>query len=103
MQEPQPTDEPDAPTPAHAVPAASGRSILIYTLLRLGLLAITLFVLSLFGLRSIELLLVGFLVSGLISFFVLDRKRNEVSATLAGTFSRMNQRIASDTTKEDLD
>ena len=109
MQESNPTHDsgdPGDPEPAGPAPAAKpggAQAIVIYTLLRLGLLAVTLFVLSLFGLRSVELLLLGFLVSGLISFFVLDRKRDEVSATLAGTFSRINGRIASDTRKEDLD
>lgn len=68
-------------------------ALLKYTLLRLALLAATAGVLYLVGLRDWILLFVAFLVSGVISIFVLNRARDEVSTSLAQRQRAINERL----------
>ncbi len=70
-------------------------ALLKYTLLRLALLAVTAGVFYLVGLRDWVLLFAAFLVSGVISIFVLNRARNEVSTSIASRQQRINQRMNS--------
>lgn len=70
-------------------------ALLKYTLLRLALLAVTAGVFYLIGLRDWVLLFAAFLVSGVISIFVLNRARNEVSTSIASRQQRINQRMNS--------
>jgi membrane protein implicated in regulation of membrane protease activity len=70
-------------------------ALLKYTLLRLALLAVTAGVLYLIGLRDWVLLFAAFLVSGIISIFVLNRARNEVSTSIASRQQRINERMNS--------
>ncbi len=70
-------------------------ALLKYTLLRLALLAVTAGVFYLIGLRDWVLLFAAFLVSGVISIFVLNRARNEVSTSIASRQQRINQRMSS--------
>ena len=70
-------------------------ALLKYTLLRLALLAVTAGVFYLVGLRDWVLLFAAFLVSGIISIFVLNRARNEVSTSIASRQQRINQRMES--------
>ena len=70
-------------------------ALLKYTLLRLALLAVTAGVFYLVGLRDWVLLVAAFLVSGIISIFVLNRARNEVSTSIASRQQRINQRMES--------
>jgi membrane protein implicated in regulation of membrane protease activity len=70
-------------------------ALLKYTLLRLALLAVTAGVFYLVGLRDWVLLFAAFLVSGIISIFVLNRARNEVSTSIASRQERINQRMES--------
>jgi membrane protein implicated in regulation of membrane protease activity len=76
-------------------------ALLKYTLLRLALLAVTAGVFYLVGLRDWILLFAAFLVSGIISIFVLNRARNEVSASIASRQQRINQRMESDEDEPD--
>lgn len=74
-----------------------------YTLARLGLLAVTLGIGYLFGLRGPVLIIVGFLVSGLISLVLLDSQRSQLGGRISGYFSRINQKLDANTRKEDID
>lgn len=56
-----------------------GHPILWYSLARLVLLIVVGGILFLFGARGVLLLLLALLISGLVSFLVLDRLRNVVS------------------------
>lgn len=55
------------------------------------------------GMRGILLLIVAFLGSGIISYFVLDRIRNNAGRQLGGFFHRINDRIDTATRAEDDD
>ncbi|GAA0968361.1 hypothetical protein GCM10009555_013600 [Acrocarpospora macrocephala] len=59
------------------------RAVLVYTLSRLGLFAVALGVLYLLGLRTYALLAVAFLVSGLASYVLLSKQRDEVSTLIS--------------------
>jgi len=70
-------------------------ALLKYTLLRLALLAVTAGVFYLAGLRDWILLFAAFLVSGIISIFVLNRARNEVSTSITSRQQRISQQMES--------
>ena len=72
-----------------------------YTLARLGLLAVTLGIGYLLGLRGPVLIIVGFLVSGLISLVLLDSQRSQLGGRISGYFSGINQKLDANTRKED--
>lgn len=74
-----------------------------YTLARLGLLAVTLGIGYLFGLRGPVLFIVGFLVSGLISLVLLNSQRSQLGGRISGYFSGINQKLDANTRKEDID
>ena len=74
-----------------------------YTLARLGLLAVTLGICYLFGLRGPMLIIVGFLVSGLISLVLLNSQRSQLGGRISGYFSGINQKLDANTRKEDFD
>lgn len=74
-----------------------------YTLARLGLLAVTLGIGYLFGLRGPVLIIVGFLVSGLISLVLLNSQRSQLGGRISGYFSGINQKLDANTRKEDFD
>lgn len=100
----------DEPATADQTPAASGgHPVLVYTALRLLLLVITAGVLYLFGLRNILLLLVfAFLISGVISIFALNRRREVAAVEVVTAVQKVNQRIdesakAEDVPDDDLD
>ncbi|GIH22422.1 hypothetical protein Aph01nite_07320 [Acrocarpospora phusangensis] len=59
------------------------RAVIVYTLSRLGLFAVALGVLYLLGLRTYALLAVAFLVSGLASYVLLSKQRDEVSTRIS--------------------
>jgi hypothetical protein len=74
-----------------------------YTLARLGLLAITLGIGYLFGLRGPLLIILGFLGSGVISLVLLNSQRSQLGGRISGYFSGINQRLDANTRKEDFD
>ncbi len=74
-----------------------------YTLARLGLLAVTLGIGYLLGLRGPVLIIVGFLVSGLISLVLLNSQRSQLGGRISGYFSGINQKLDANTRKEDFD
>ena len=74
-----------------------------YTLARLGLLAVTLGVGYLFGLRGPLLIILSFLGSGLFSLVLLNNQRSQLGGRISGYFSRLNQKLEENTRKEDID
>jgi hypothetical protein len=74
-----------------------------YTFARLGLLAITLGIGYLFGLRGPMLIILGFLGSGLLSLILLNSQRSQLSGRISGYFTRINQKLDANTRKEDID
>ncbi len=92
----------DSPSPQSVAPRTP-YAILLYTLARIGLLFLVGFVLYLLGMRSILLIVVAFLISGLLSFFLLDRLRDAVSARFADRLARSKQASAARAAAEDED
>jgi membrane protein implicated in regulation of membrane protease activity len=78
-------------------------ALLKYSLLRIGLLAVTAGVLYLLGLRDWLLLFVAFLVSGIISIFVLNRARDDVSVRLAQRQQAINDRLQESSAEDEPD
>lgn len=78
-------------------------SFLSYTLARLGLLALALGLGYLAGMRGPMLFIMGFLGSGVISFFMLNKQRTSMGNKVAGFFRSINERIDANTRKEDID
>jgi hypothetical protein len=74
-----------------------------YTLARLGLLAVTLGIGYLFGLRGPLLIILGFLGSGLLSLVLLNSQRSQLGGRISGYFTRINQKLDANTRKEDFD
>jgi Flp pilus assembly pilin Flp len=74
-----------------------------YTLARLGLLAVTLGIGYLFGLRGPLLIILGFLGSGLLSLVVLNSQRSQLGGRISGYFTGINQKLDANTRKEDFD
>ena len=54
-------------------------------------------------LRGLWALVLAVLVSGAISFFLLNRQRDAMSGVVAGFFGRINDRIDASTRAEDCD
>ncbi|WP_055479052.1 DUF4229 domain-containing protein [Sphaerimonospora mesophila] len=65
--------------------------VVVYTLSRLGLFAVALGVLYLVGMRSLLLLAVALLVSGLASYVLLSKQRDAVSQRIAGNRRRARE------------
>ena len=74
-----------------------------YTLARLGLLAITLGIGYLFGLRGPLLIILGFLGSGILSLVMLNSQRSQLGGRISGYFAKINDKLDANTRKEDLD
>jgi hypothetical protein len=95
------------PTPApQDGPSGSGAQphpVLIYTTWRIAIFIVTLVVLYFVGLRDVWLLVLAFLISGVISIFVLDRRRQQAVGGFSSLFRRMNDRIDASTRAEDDD
>jgi hypothetical protein len=107
------TDEPVTDEPAtdesagEVVPAATGfagrHPVLVYTLLRLGILVAVAGVLYLLGARGLILLVFAFLVSGLISMVALKRPREGAAYGITTTVRKVNDRIDAAARAEDDD
>ena len=74
-----------------------------YTLARLGLLAVTLGIGYLFGLRGPLLIILGFLGSGLLSLVLLNSQRSQLGGRISGYFTGINQKLDANTRKEEFD
>ena len=80
------------------------RGIAIYTGLRLALLAgVWLLIQIVTPMRGLLAIAVALVVSGVISFILLDRPRDRASAGLSGVFRRIDERIERSKVAEDID
>ena len=80
------------------------RGIAIYTGLRLALLAgVWLVIQIVTPMRGLLAIAVALVISGVISFIVLDRPRDSASAGLFGVFRRIDERIERSKVAEDID
>jgi hypothetical protein len=74
-----------------------------YTLSRIVLFVVALWVLYLLGARGLLLVALAALASGLISFVVLSRQRDAMSAAVSDRVRRMKERMDASTAAEDVD
>ena len=79
------------------------RATMSYTVLRLGLFVIVFLLLYLVGARSILLLAGEILISGLISYFVLNAQRSAMSGALSKRLTNFRERLDAGTRSEDQD
>ncbi|MFZ9702364.1 MAG: DUF4229 domain-containing protein [Candidatus Nanopelagicales bacterium] len=77
------------------------KSIFSYTFLRLLILLSFTAVGYLVGLRDLTLIVVAFLASGIVSLFVLNNSRDQLSSSISHFFQRINKRIDAAGEKED--
>lgn len=75
--------------------------VLVYSLLRLLLFAVVAGVLYLLGARDVLLLALAVLLSGLLSFPLLSRYRDAMSARVAGRSERIQSRLREAAESED--
>jgi biopolymer transport protein ExbB/TolQ len=75
--------------------------VLVYTSLRLGIFVVTLGLLYWLGMRQLLLLIVAVLVSGLLSYVLLGRQRDAMSASVARRGANLRQRLQESTESED--
>jgi hypothetical protein len=92
-----------APEEESATDLANQHPVLLYTTWRIAIFVVTLIVLYFVGLRDVWLLVLAFLVSGVISIFVLDRRRQQAVGGFTSLFSKMNDRIDASARAEDDD
>ncbi|MBV9096610.1 MAG: DUF4229 domain-containing protein [Frankiaceae bacterium] len=81
-------------------PAAT-RAFLIYNAWRLGLFVGCAVLLALAGLRGFILLVAALLVSGVLSYFLLDRQRRALAESLGEAVDRSRRKMAERTERED--
>ncbi|MFC6237123.1 DUF4229 domain-containing protein [Longivirga aurantiaca] len=95
-------DDATSPAPDTAAAPRGAHPVLVYTGLRLLLLAVTAGVLWLIGLREPLILLVfAFLISGVISVFALNRRREVAAVEVVTAVQKVNQRIEESASSED--
>ncbi|WP_106397194.1 DUF4229 domain-containing protein [Actinocorallia populi] len=73
------------------------RSVIVYTLARLLLVAATAAILYLIGLSGLLNLALAFLISGVVSYVVLSRQRDQVSVALTSKMRPRREGTAGDT------
>jgi Mn2+/Fe2+ NRAMP family transporter len=74
-----------------------------YTLSRITLFVVALWVFYLLGARGLLLIALAALASGLISFVVLSRQRDAMSAAVSDRVRRMKERLDASAAAEDVD
>lgn len=77
------------------------KSVIFYTFLRLVILLSFLAVGYLVGLRGLTLIVIGFLLSGIISLFVLNKSRDQFSKSIYNFSKKINKKIDAAAEKED--
>jgi hypothetical protein len=108
---PDPVDLPTAPVDAPAVDApevgtgevARQHPVFVYTLLRIAMLVAVGGVLYLVGVRGVWLILFAFLVSGVVSAFVLRTPREGAVLGFTSAYRGINARLDASTRAEDHD
>lgn len=77
------------------------RSVILYTVARLAIFAVTAGVLALFGARGFLLLLLALLISGVVSYVLLSAQRDRMSAVVVRGVRSGRDRFEKSVTKED--
>jgi hypothetical protein len=95
-------DPVDAPE-VGAGPLARQHPVVVYTLLRIGMLVAVGAVLYLVGLRGVWLLLFAFLISGVVSAFALSRPREGAALGISTAVKGVNARLDASARAEDED
>jgi hypothetical protein len=99
----------DEPTMSESADPQVGQSladqhpVLLYTTWRLAIFIVVLVVLYLVGLREVWLIVFAFLISGVASIFVLNRRRQQAVGGISSLFGKMNARIDASSRAEDGD
>jgi hypothetical protein len=104
---PDPVDLPgdeavDAPIVGEGA-VARQHPVFVYTMLRIAMLAAVGAVLLLFGARGVWLILFAFLISGVLSAFVLRTPREGAVLGFTSAYQGINARIDASTRAEDSD
>ena len=100
------SDEPTVPAaedPTSETPVRDQHPVLLYTTWRLAIFIVVLIVLYLVGLRDVWLIVFAFLISGIASIFVLNRRREQAVGGISSLFGKMNDRIDASSRAEDGD
>ncbi|HYS32620.1 MAG TPA: DUF4229 domain-containing protein [Streptosporangiaceae bacterium] len=79
------------------------RATLSYTALRLGLFVVAFLLLYLAGARSLLLLGAAILISGVVSYFVLNAQRTAMSSAVSKRITGFRERLNAGTSAEDDD
>jgi pilus assembly protein TadC len=79
------------------------RATLIYTGLRLGVLAVALIGLYFAGARGALLLALGLVISGIASYLLLSRHRDAMSVSISNRMSRISAGLEAGARAEDDD
>ncbi|MEV0667114.1 DUF4229 domain-containing protein [Actinomadura luteofluorescens] len=77
------------------------RSVILYTLARAAIFAVTAGVLALFGARGFLLLLLALLISGVVSYVLLSAQRDRMSAVVTRGVRSQRDRFERSVAKED--
>jgi len=83
------------------VPKPATRAFLIYNGWRAALFVGCAVLLALAGLRGFVLLIAALLVSGVLSYFLLDRQRRALAEAVGAVVDRGRRRMAERTERED--
>jgi hypothetical protein len=106
---PDPVGVPGVGLPGDGESAVGGGSVarqhpvFVYSLLRIAMLVVVGAVLSVVGVRGVWLILFAFLVSGVLSAFVLRRPREGAVLGFTSVYHGINDRIDASTRAEDTD
>ncbi|HUC58232.1 MAG TPA: DUF4229 domain-containing protein [Streptosporangiaceae bacterium] len=79
------------------------RATLFYTVLRFGLFIAVFGLLWLAGVRSVLLLALAILISGILSYFVLNNQRAAMSGAISRRITDFRERLDAGTRAEDDD
>ncbi|GAA4377715.1 DUF4229 domain-containing protein [Actinomadura sp. NPDC048032] len=77
------------------------RSVILYTLARAVIFAVTAGVLALFGARGFLLLMLALLISGVVSYVLLSAQRDRMSAVVVRGVRSQRERFDRSVAKED--
>ena len=88
-----PNDDNELESPKLAPTLVSKHPILMYSLARLGILAGCLAAVYLFGARGIIWILISFVISALLSYLLLGRLRDQISAGVGNHFDKLNDQV----------
>lgn len=88
-----PQDDRSEESTDQAPVTGSRHPILLYTLARTGLLVASLGVVYLVGARGILWIIIGFVISALLSYLLLGKLRDQISAGVGGHFDKLNEQV----------